>query len=506
MENKVSIEIGTMMYSRYQDLPNTVSHAIAEFVDNAIQSYLNNKSLLNPEDAEEQLRVDVDIDWANTEDKATKITIEDNAGGISYEVFSKAFITANLPEDSTGLNEFGMGMKTAAGWLGCKWSLETSALGEDTRRYFEFDLDVVQSTKAKELPYQTYPEKKDAHYTRVIIERPTKNSPTSRSLNKIKTELASIYRQFLRSKELRLRVNDELLSFEEYPILEASPYDKPDAPRLLWKKEINFSWRQYSAKGFIGVLSEMNSAMRGIVLLRRNRVIVGDEVDGRYFPKELCGQSGSPRYKRIFGELELEGFDVSFNKNDIQDKENLEALIRIVKAEISKPEFNLYAQAQEYRLDASRKSVKKIINNHNNSTRKSGEKPTSLNTREFELDFTNSTEEPVVVTEEIANPTNSYEEKYSINGSPITLRVRFLENSTTPDLFYVDVSDENNGIITCCINQNHDFFNHFKMSDEAVVILKTLAIAKYTSHMRSDDTAQGLLSAFNDFIQKIKTV
>ena len=35
----VSIEIGTTMFARYADLPNTVSHAIAEFIDNALQSY-----------------------------------------------------------------------------------------------------------------------------------------------------------------------------------------------------------------------------------------------------------------------------------------------------------------------------------------------------------------------------------------------------------------------------------------------------------------------------------
>lgn len=42
----VSIEIGTTMFARYADLPNTVSHAIAEFIDNALQSYRDDKSQL----------------------------------------------------------------------------------------------------------------------------------------------------------------------------------------------------------------------------------------------------------------------------------------------------------------------------------------------------------------------------------------------------------------------------------------------------------------------------
>ena len=42
----VSVAIGTSMYGRFKDLPNTPSHVLAEFVDNALQSYRDNKSIL----------------------------------------------------------------------------------------------------------------------------------------------------------------------------------------------------------------------------------------------------------------------------------------------------------------------------------------------------------------------------------------------------------------------------------------------------------------------------
>ena len=45
-KHTVSIAIGTTMFARYADLPNTVSHAIAEFIDNALQSYRDNKERL----------------------------------------------------------------------------------------------------------------------------------------------------------------------------------------------------------------------------------------------------------------------------------------------------------------------------------------------------------------------------------------------------------------------------------------------------------------------------
>ena len=64
-----------------------------------------------------------------------------------------------------------------------------------------------------------------------------------------------------------------------------------------------------------------SSTVNGLSLFRRGRVIEGSH-DEKYRPKVLCGQNGSPRYKRIFGELELEGFSVSFNKGSFQEHDD----------------------------------------------------------------------------------------------------------------------------------------------------------------------------------------
>ena len=42
--------------------------------------------------------------------------------------------TAEIPDDTSGLNEFGMGMKTASSWLANKWTVTTSAFGENYQR------------------------------------------------------------------------------------------------------------------------------------------------------------------------------------------------------------------------------------------------------------------------------------------------------------------------------------------------------------------------------------
>ncbi|MBQ4548924.1 MAG: ATP-binding protein, partial [Bacteroidales bacterium] len=291
MNNKptVSIAIGTTMFARYADLPNTVSHAIAEFIDNALQSYRNNKDYFQSVNPDFRFKVTIEFDWNTDDNRARKITISDNAGGLNFASFQKAFMTAETPEDNKGLNEFGMGMKTAAGWLGNKWSVRTSAIEESVERFYEFDLPYVLENDVKELPYDEIPSSESSHYTIVTIEEPTKNSPSQKSVDKIKLELASIYRQSLRANEMDLFVDGKPLSFDEYPILEAPFAKTPNGERIHWKKEIDFKFGKYRAKGFIAILKDINNTQNGLVLLRRGRVIVGAETDGRYFPKSLFG-------------------------------------------------------------------------------------------------------------------------------------------------------------------------------------------------------------------------
>ena len=51
----------------------------------------------------------------------------------------------------------------------------------------------------------------------------------------------------------------------------------------------------------------------------------------------------------FFGELELEGFEVTFNKNGFRDEDNLYALMEALRDELRSDNFNLLAQADNYR-------------------------------------------------------------------------------------------------------------------------------------------------------------
>jgi Histidine kinase-, DNA gyrase B-, and HSP90-like ATPase len=115
---KVNIRPGVSVLSVLRHLNYSPWFALAEFVDNSLQSYIENKSKLHELHGPAwRLRVSIDIDtsWPG------RITIRDNAAGIGNDAFPRAFRPAVIPPDRTGLSEFGMGMKSAACWFAPNW-------------------------------------------------------------------------------------------------------------------------------------------------------------------------------------------------------------------------------------------------------------------------------------------------------------------------------------------------------------------------------------------------
>jgi hypothetical protein len=497
----VDITIGANMYGRISDITNTPSHVLAEFVDNAIQSYIDNKDELLEQDPDYKLKVEITFEWNSEDDnRASRIIIRDNAGGIGKDNFVKAFKLAHTPDDNTGLNEFGMGMKTAALWLGEEWSVESTAIGEGVLRKILFDLNSVMANELKSLPVTHKEADTSSHYTLVTITSATKNVPSIKSLQKIKDELASIYRKYLRTEEIDIIVNENKLSFQD-PVILTAPFHKkagqPEGEKLYWRKEIDFKFGPYRATGFIALLKTMQNNKNGLALLRRGRVVVGAETDGRYLPKVLFGNVGSPRYKRLFGELELEGFNVAFNKNDIQDRENLEMLMEALKSEIHTKDFDLYTQAENYREDERSKQVKKIVRGHNTSREKNEKiefttQPQPISTIDVAPLFPT---EPTVI--------DQYNDTYVVNGIQYTLNVQFVDSGK--ELVWIAVKKDEENTIVCNINTSHAYFTQFGNPTPAVVaLLKTIAISKYLGQKIGGDTTYSMLDYFNQLILKTK--
>lgn len=321
-------------------------YAVAEFVDNSIQSYISNKETLRQIHGEDfKLRIRV---WLDQQNKVIEIT--DNAAGIKAVDFPRAFRAAEIPTDRTGLSEFGMGMKTAACWFTHTWFVRSKAIGESVERLIRFDLDEVVNSKLEELKVVETPANPNDHFTVVRLEKLGKKFPVTRTQKKLRDHLASIYRAYLRSGEIELFFDEESepLQFSEPEVLVAPPYNAPTALPVQWRKPIDFQLgngkRVY---GFAALRKEASTSLAGFALFRRERLIVGSD-DETYRPQEIFGNSNSFRYQRLFGELHVEGFDVSHTKDGFR-WDDIEENFLLQLREHLRDGMDLLRQADNYR-------------------------------------------------------------------------------------------------------------------------------------------------------------
>lgn len=364
MKGKVNIRPQVTMLSVLKFLEYETWYALAEFVDNSIASFQANEvELRKIEGPDFKLRVTIEIN-----DAENKITISDNAAGIDKANYARAFRAAEIPKDTSGLSEFGMGMKSAACWFSDTWSVRTKALGEIEERTIMFDMEKIIEDRIEELQFVVTPSRRENHYT-VIELINVHRMPRRRGLGKVKSHLSSIYRQFLRQGTLLLKVDNLELNFDEPKVLLAKFQEKPGYPvgePVNWRKEIKFRIDEgLSVHGFVAIRETGSTSEAGFALFRRGRVIEGS-FDNGFRPDFIFGAPNSYRYQRIFGELHLEGFDVSFTKKGIQWDENLGVFLDLLKEDLSHKEFPLLQQAENYRVRATEsqyKSTAKALEN-----------------------------------------------------------------------------------------------------------------------------------------------
>lgn len=328
-------------------------YALAEFVDNSLESYLAHKTHIDKiDDNDAKLFVEVTIDSSD----GGRIAVRDNAAGIHQHEYQRAFRLAEPPPHKGGLSEFGMGMKSAACWFGTKFSVRSSALGEAVERTVTFDIDNIVQTKSPTLPVATKAVATTHHYTEILISQ-LHHPPQTRTITKIKDHLASIYRVFIEEGTLVLRFRsldiDEILSYTEPEILTAPPADSLvrkyglTTEPLLWRKSINFDLGMgMKVVGFAALRRRASTAQAGFALFRRKRLIEGSGEDS-YRPQEIFGASTTAPYQRLFGELHLEGFEVSHTKDGFQWDENEEPFLHLLRDDLNSMPLPLIDQARD---------------------------------------------------------------------------------------------------------------------------------------------------------------
>lgn len=329
--------------------------ALAEFIDNAIQSYIANSGELRAGSANYRLRIAINVESI----PGGRIIITDNAAGIALADFPRAFKPAQMPSDRTGLSEFGMGMKSAACWFARNWMVRTKALGELVERTVVFDIDHIVAHNIETLATEERPCDAHEHYTVVVLEQ-LHHPPHGRTIGKIKDHLASIYREFLRSGDVEIVFNGTQLVFEEPAILVAPPYRDLGVPTVetaptVWRKDIDLDFGEgQRVRGFAALRAVGSTSLAGFALLRRGRLIQGS-FDETYRPFQIFRRTNSYTYQRLFGELHVEGFEVSHTKDGFRWEQYEDEFLDCLKDALEDAPIDLLSQAENYRALPTRR-------------------------------------------------------------------------------------------------------------------------------------------------------
>lgn len=497
--NQVSIALKPNVYNTFRNLVNTLSNALGEYVDNAVQSYFDNKERLRSYESNYKLQIKIIMDW-----EAKSLSIIDNAAGINEENYIRAFEPANIPENNAGLNEYGMGLKTASIWLADNWTVTTKALGENVERVTSFDLQKVTREGKEILEVEEKQKPLEEHYTKIVLTNLSKNAPRTSAMEKVKKHLSSIYRVFIRTDEIEIYVNGEKLVAPDYRILNAPFYKNPDSDSILWEKDIDLDIGKYKAKGFLAILEEINQGENGLVLLRRGRVIVGGG-DERFFPSCLFGSVGTFKYKRLFGELELEGFEVTFNKNGFKSEDDLQMLLEDIKRDISSEKNNIFMQAEGYRQRSKEKKEKIAQKIKKTLSEKVTDNLLFENKAKKDNENINNTElikkNECLINE--SKPAETFSETFICNGNNYSIKYELITETESTDLYSVQ---EQNGNYICKINLSHSFFDYypqFKNSngyEPLIKILMAFAKAELNAPSRGTKNPGNLRNLFNQYI------
>lgn len=288
-------------------------YAIAEFVDNSTQSFYSHRKELSDSGIRD---VEVSIEYDSNNDI---LTITDDAYGMEMEDFARAVRIDSPPNDKTGRNEFGMGLKTAASWFGNIWSVRSTQLGSNNEYYTEINIPELRENDINVVSIQRKKVDSSTHGTTIVIRDITKKIGSPRTKNKITELLKSMYRRDLNNGLVKIIYDGESLYFDEYECLSFR--------NRTWKMNLDFKFefdgRPHHVKGFVGILAHGGFGRAGFALFRRNRVVVGGE-ECNYKPDEIFGQAQSPIAHKLFGELDLDDFPINQAKDGFVWDDGLE--------------------------------------------------------------------------------------------------------------------------------------------------------------------------------------
>lgn len=506
---KVSFKAKQGVYLTYKGYTYKAPQVFGEFIDNSIQSHESNKNALLMSDPNYKLRVDINFEWElDNEDnvvKAKKIVISDNAAGMTATQFADAFDLADMDVVRTGMNEFGVGMKAASAWLGNKWRMESTSITDGITRTLDVDLTYICKNNIEELDSKETMDSSRSHGTTIIISELWKENVIKKdNVEELAKSIASIYRYFLRTKEIQIFVGEEnkpeeahMLTFEDYAILKAPSYLDPDGEDFTWKCTVSQQdSKGHGISGFIALLKDTKDENRGVVIMRNHRVVMGFDPKDRTVGKVFYSQVGSKKYRRVFGELEITGFKVAFGKNQVNDPDLLEALCKMAAGTLKIKGANLLTQADKY-SGRTKKVAPKVTPVNPPSQPTTPTNPPSTPVTPVTPPSTPVT--PPATPVAPSDPSLLSTGKFKFGGNDFSIQVK--SGNESSELFWNDLSKIGEKTLICKVNTTHPFFSVYgQPTKQVLAMVKALSIAKYKATVDSNNSASAMMNEFNSII------
>ena len=315
IQDEAELSVGPSAIDAYSRLSYTMWFALAEFVDNSTQSRLNYTGIIDEILKSEGNPLTVDI----IHNRQTKeITIKDNSIGMTKDDLRAALRIAHPTVDSKGRSKYGMGMKTAACWIGAKWQVITCEWGSGEEWAASIDVDSIVNHGAK-VPMTMRPVGKKEHYTHIKISD-LRRVIQKRTEETIMTYLGSMYLFDLRPEcgeqpFLKLTYNGEPIT----PPNE-SDWDTDKSGQIMRRDLPTLDIDGKTVNGWIGILRRGGRKFGGFSLFQSRRQIQG--FPNAWKPRSIFGgidDEGANNLiaQRLTGVLQLDGFVVSHTKDAI---------------------------------------------------------------------------------------------------------------------------------------------------------------------------------------------
>ena len=321
--HEIDVKSGPGVFRHFEHLDLRPWYLLGEYVDNAIGSMEANIKELKKINPNYILTVRIFRDTL-----ARKLYITDNAGGISDDEIERALQIGERPNDTSGAHEFGVGMKMASFHFTRRWSIRTSALGEPVEKYIDLNVDEIEKTGNTKVDVIRQSKSADASYTEICLENFYDNNwPKGATVNKIERFLGSMYRRYIDQGKLILIFDndgDQKNIKGTFPeILSMAFVKDPSEGEKLWKQDILFLYKNKKITGWVGLLKNTGQINTGFDLIRRNKVIEGDENAWKPDAKDsslynIFDGGHSNAKSRLFGELVFSGFQTNNNKSRIK--------------------------------------------------------------------------------------------------------------------------------------------------------------------------------------------